>query len=483
MASLDEKLKSEQLAYKTRALKMLSLLIAIALSIVLLISLGNYFFSANDSDVRDVNTTRSVNNSKTAEKLTVATDNDSRAALQKSLSETRKELNLLVEDPVLSRWKEETLHNLQQELQQAYDYYASNQYVIAAELLLKIQAQAKAYQQAFNDALQQAHSSALAAFNNANLTQANLYNRETLQIKPDFVPALQLQQRLGVAEVVSDLWSQVRIAELENNRAKEVILLEEILKKDPSDNTAQTRLKLLTKVQSQQEFANVFAEAVSAFEQQNYAVARLALRKAEQLNSNRPEIKALLQKLNQAEQENTIAVALEQINNAIAADDWSAVQDLTNKALNISPNHPDLQKNAQQALRMLDAELQLGSFLQRPERLTDTNIQQRAKSLLAEIEPLGHQSPKLMAQAKKLANLLDLKQRTVAVRIFSDEKTYIRILGVGNVGEVKEKIIQLQPGDYQFEGVCKGYRTEMINVKVPAVSEPVQVRLQCQVRI
>ena len=81
------------------------------------------------------------------------------------------------------------------------------------------------------------------------------------------------------------------------------------------------------------------------------------------------------------------------------------------------------------------------------------------------------------------ALFLQVQAQTVPVLVKSDGRTYIRVLGVGNVGEVKEKTINLAPGTYQFEASCKGYRTEIITVEIsPATTAP-DVQLQCKTRI
>ncbi len=494
MASLDDQILHAQQAKKSRVIKVLVAILLSALLLALLLVLGKHFATKPPAaQSASVTESASVSESESAAQTVVMPeppaalsntfDSNARADLQQRLSETRQQLEQLAADPLLSRWQAERLGQLQQQIALAYQRYGEQDYAAAAALLPAILQQAQAYQQDFAQALAQAHSAASSAFAQGNLQQAKLHNTESLALNPDFVPALQLQQRLAVAEKVQPLWQQARVAELENNPAKEQALLEQILALDSAHQAAAARLSQLSNQQQQQAFANAIVAARAALEKQDYAAARQALSRAQRLAANRPELRALQQQLAQAEQAEAVSEALTQISVFTQADEWSTVQLLASKALGAAPDNVELQQHMQQAERIVAAEQQLSRFLQQPARLTDANIQQQAQSALADAQMLGSLSPKLATLSAQLRQLLASKQQPVAVRILSDNKTAIRVLGVGNVGAVTDKTIQLPPGDYQFEGACKGYRTELIQVTVPATSEPVQVRLQCQVRI
>lgn len=484
MASLDEQINSDQLAKKSRYIK-LGIVAAAALLLValVLLVLKNLPALSLPADGAAVEPTTTVIASPLTSYTAVEFDAQARAALQQLLSETNAQVNALAADPLLSHWQSATLRQLQEGVQQAYQLYGQQLYAEAATLLPGLQQQALAYQTAFTDAYHQAHAAAMAAFAQANLQQAALYNSKTLGINPEFAPALQLQQRLAVAAEVLALWEQVRVAELENNPGKQKALLEQIQQLDEADQAAAERLAVIHKGQQQQAFTQVLAEAVAALDRNDYSQAHQALIRARSIDSNRPELRSVQQQLARAEQTTAVTAAVQQIAVFSAADEWPTVQLLANKALSTAPDHPELQQSLQQAERILAAGQQLNSFLQQPGRLTDANIQQRAQTAIANTEPLGTLSPKLTAQLLQLKQLLQAKQQAVAVRILSDERTYIRVLGVGNVGEVKDKTIQLAPGSYQFEGVCKGYRTEIITVAVNPGPTPIEVALQCKVRI
>jgi len=408
---------------------------------------------------------------------------EDRSRLQQLLSETNNQVNALVTDPLLNAWQQATVFQLQTDMQQAYQWYGQQKYAETAALLPVIQQQAQAHIDAFHAAYQQAHSAAMQAFEQADLAQVTIHNNRTLAIHPQYPPAVQLQQRLAVAADVQVLWEQVRVAELENNTAKQQTLLTQISQLDAADIRAQARLASLKGASQQQAFQRALTQAITAIENQRYADARQALTVAKGIAPNRPELQEIQQQLARAEQQEGVQSALEQINVFRAADEWPTVLLLANKALSVAPDHPELQQVRQVAEQIVAVSEKLARFLRQPERLTDNNIQQLAAQAITEADALNPYSAKLATLQTQLHAQLTIKQQPVAVRITSDNRTTIRVLGVGNVGEVKEKTLQLAPGTYQFEGVCKGYRTEIVTVAVHADNAPIDVAVQCKVRI
>jgi ABC-type phosphate/phosphonate transport system ATPase subunit len=68
------------------------------------------------------------------------------------------------------------------------------------------------------------------------------------------------------------------------------------------------------------------------------------------------------------------------------------------------------------------------------------------------------------------------------VQVNSDGKTYIVVLGVGHVGEYKQKVISLKPGKYVLQGKREGYRNKRVEFTVKA-NTPISVSLVCDERI
>ncbi|PKM18294.1 MAG: hypothetical protein CVV11_13290 [Gammaproteobacteria bacterium HGW-Gammaproteobacteria-15] len=408
-------------------------------------------------------------------------DEQARKALQQLLSDSNNQVNQLAADPHLSAWQNASVNALQQSMQQAYRLYGQQLYSETSILLRDIQQQSSALQQNYIQAYETAYQTASAAFSNTDLPAAQLNNSRALAINPLYAPALQLQQRLDVATQVQELWQQVRVAQLENNVSKQKTLLQQIHQLDPADQQAAQRLAALNQQAQQQSFAEVVAQAVAALDQADYAAARQALARARSIDSSRSELVNLQRRLDSAEKAGAAAQAEQQIQVFIEVDEWPTVKMLAENGLKLNADNPVLQQALQNANQIIQAGQRLQSFLASPQRLTDANIRQRANEAITAAQPLTAQSARLAQQLSQLQSLLQAQAQPVPVLVKSDGRTNIRVLGVGNVGEVKEKTINLLPGTYQFEGSCKGYRTEIISVEVNPAMPAVQ--LQCKTRI
>jgi hypothetical protein len=485
LASLDEQITGNLEANSKRSLMIASLAFALLFIVTTVYLVIKVLAPAPRAD--DEETTKLARTTSSIVETVVSNqmDENARSALQKLLSDTKSQIEGLSANPQFRLWQTNVLQGLQHDVQKAYQLYGQQLYTDAADLLAKIQQRAHSYETEFADAYQQSHTAANTAFEQADIGQAKIHNNKTLEINPVFAPALQLQKRLNVAEDVLALWQNVRVAELENNLSKQKTLLQQILQLDDADQLAANRLAIIDKGQRQQAFSQALADAVAALDSNNYLHARDALNRARSIDSKRPELESVQQKLDAAEKSTSLEKVEQQIDIFSAADEWPTVKLVASKALATAPDNTRLQQRMQQAEKVISAGQQLTSFINQPERLTDPNIQRLARAAIADIEPLNSLSPKLTAQHGQLKQLLQRQQQKIAITILSDNRTEIRVLGVGNVGKVREKTIQLPPGNYRFEGVCEGYQTEIINVEVPADTSLAipQVQLQCKVRI
>ncbi|SEH54851.1 hypothetical protein SAMN05660691_00040 [Rheinheimera pacifica] len=480
MAALDDVINHDKQSQKAFYIKVITGFFAVLLLLVVVWLALNWFAASASAPVAGAapGAPLSATSGPAASGIP---DEQARKALQQLLSDTNNQVNQLAADPYLVAWQSAAVNTLVQNMQQAYRLYGQQLYSETGTLLRDIQQQSSALQQNYTQAYETAYQTASAAFANTDLPVAQLNNSRALAVNPLYAPALQLQQRLDVATQVQELWQQVRVAQLENNVSKQKTLLESIRRLDPAEQQAQQRLAALNQQAQQQSFADVVAQAVAALDQADYATARQALARARSIDSSRSELVNLQRRLDSAEKAGAAAQAEQQIQVFIEVDEWPTVKMLAENGLKLNADNPVLQQALQNANQIIQAGQRLQSFLASPQRLTDANIRQRANEAIAAAQPLITQSDKLAQQLNQLQSLLQAQAQPVAVLVKSDGRTSIRVLGVGHVGEVKEKTINLLPGTYQFEGSCKGYRTEIISVEVSPAMPAVQ--LQCKTRI
>ena len=165
------------------------------------------------------------------------------------------------------------------------------------------------------------------------------------------------------------------------------------------------------------------------------------------------------------------------------ADEWQTVQMLAEKGLVDYPDSRVVQQAKQSAEEILAASSALDVYIERPGRLADSNIRQNAVNAVSKYSGLTQLSAKLGEKINQVEQLIEKENQPIDVTIRSDNRTYIKVLGVGVVGEVREKTIQLKPGKYQLEGRREGYRSTIVDVVVEKSGTPIVINVQCNERV
>jgi hypothetical protein len=61
----------------------------------------------------------------------------------------------------------------------------------------------------------------------------------------------------------------------------------------------------------------------------------------------------------------------------------------------------------------------------------------------------------------------------------SDNMTDVRVRGIGKLGVILHKTIQLKPGNYTFEGTRKGFKSKLLQVLIPYDQNNYSVSIIC----
>jgi hypothetical protein len=155
---------------------------------------------------------------------------------------------------------------------------------------------------------------------------------------------------------------------------------------------------------------------------------------------------------------------------------------LSNSALENYSLDQELSNFQSQAQQVLSAKKSLASFIARPARLADNNIREAATKAIQNAFAPSLLSPSLQQQIGQVASAIDNYSGPVDITIRSDGKTYLTVLGVGHVGEHKEKVISLTPGNYILQAKREGYRNKRLEFVVEA-NTPLVLQLICDDKI
>ncbi|RUO20849.1 hypothetical protein CWE08_07035 [Aliidiomarina iranensis] len=406
-----------------------------------------------------------------------------RAAIQQQLSETRQRLQQARQNQALEAWRPEQLTRLDNALESAYTLYTAADYSATRNALLNIDTQLQQLNTDFETAYTSVYQQALAAFSAGEISRARLLDREALRINPRFTPALNLQPRLDVYEEVQALWLQSNAARAENNLERESELLTALLALDSAHAQGYERAQVVQFELIERAFLEALNTAVLALDNGDLDAATAALSEAVEAGGERVEVADLRARIASERAERELAQIEQQLALFQELDEWPTVAMVASNALQKYPAHTASDQALTQATAITQSQAQLQRYIERPQRLSDLAVLRNAEEAIANAVRYQSLSAKLAAAVTELNEQIEVANEPVPIILSSDNRTFVRVLGEGNVGIHSEYTFSLKPGTYQFEGRREGYRSKIITVVVEQAAAPIRVTLICDERV
>ncbi len=478
MSSIDKDIDQDKKHHKSTLIKLATAVIAVAIvavALYLIVPLLSDMPDASAPTDRDMTT-----DNQPAQQAESLSDEEKRA-LQERLSRTKAQLSAIGD--AKRNWQPETVDSLNTKLQDAYALYGQSRFKRTANTLDLIDESLAqfntAYEQAYNSALKAARR----AYENGNIHDARSAVTTALKIKPEDNQALALKARIDVFEKVRALYEQARVGKVENNLQKQYQALKEIVALDPAQIKAKQSLSDVEREMGDASFSALMTQAIEAVDAKDYDQARALLAKASALKPDNAQVATLTARIEQEQHAAGQADAEAQIRIFAQADEWKTVSMLAEKSIQSYPQSQVLQLARTNADKVLAARQSIAQYLARPQRLADPRIRENAQRTIEQATEISVLSPSLKTSVGELESAMSAFNAPLPVTVYSDNKTYIKVMGVGVVGQVDEKQISLKPGTYRFEGSREGFRSKIVSVTVSADTSPLSVRLVCDEKI
>ena len=408
---------------------------------------------------------------------------EERKALQKALSDSKQRVSELVQRVAHSKEFSEKVAVVEDELNKAFNAYSSSNFSEVETALEVVNGSVSALNAEYENAYTAPYESALSAFEKDDISEAFNLNRVSLTTNPDFEKAKVLQQRIDVYSEVQGAYEQARVGRVENNIQKQRDAYAEIVALDPFREDAKQALDAIERQIRENRFNTLLASANKAIEARDFTTATQRINEAKSLKSSSSELDIISKKLASliagSEQQKIESQVLLFAN----ADEWKTVQMLASKGLTSFSASPTLLQAKQDADGILNASKRLEAYQQRPERLSDNNVRNLAQQDIEQARDYANKSAKLLTQITALEGIVDKINQPRPVTITSDNDTYIKVLGVGVVGEIKRKTIQLKPGTYRVEGSREGYRSTIKEIVVSPSDNNPSVHIVCTEKV
>ena len=408
---------------------------------------------------------------------------EERKALQMALSDSKQRVSELVQRVTHSKEFSEKVNVVEDELNKAFNAYSSSNFSEVETALEVVNGSVSALSAEYESAYTAPYESALSAFEKDDISEAFNLNRVSLTTNPDFEKAKILQQRIDVYSEVQDAYEQARVGRVENNIQKQRDAYAEIVALDPFREDAKQALDAIERQISENRFNTLLASANKAIEARDFTTATQRINEAKSLKSSSSELDIISKKLASLIAGNEQQKIESQVTLFADADEWKTVQMLASKGLTSFSASPTLLQAKQDADGILNASKRLEAYQQRPERLSDNNVRNLALQDIEQARNYANKSAKLLTQITALEGIVDKINQPRPVTITSDNDTYIKVLGVGVVGEIKRKTIQLKPGTYRVEGSREGYRSTIKEIVVSPSDNNPSVHIVCTEKV
>jgi hypothetical protein len=406
----------------------------------------------------------------------VAEQEAAREAFRQALSEYESQLAPILATPSLREWDPATAASLDAESDKALRLFANSAFIQALGSINSVKTQGQAFvdswQAAFADALAQAKQ----FYAQDQIQQARLALQQAKAIMPNQTQTQQLEAQLRAYDSVAVLLAALDVAKVENNLAKQVSLMQQILQADPTRTQLQGALREAQEKLKEQRLSAALLKVEDALAQNDLAGAQDGLQIARTIDPTAKGIESFNAQIQQRLSEQDLSAVLANLEQLTRTDNWAQASQNATAALTRFTGNAALKQVQSEAQAVLAQQQSLRRFTSRPERVADENIRNAAKNALQQSILYLSKSPTLAAQAQTLAALIDKYSAQIPVTIESDGNTHLIVVGVGIVGEVEQHTIELGPGQYVLEGKREGYRSKRLPFEVKANS-PLTLRL------
>jgi len=321
------------------------------------------------------------------------------------------------------------------------------------------------------------------ALNEKSYTEGKLHITKALLLKQSDQEARSLNTRVKALPILLELLKKADVARAENKPEKEYAALLKAVNIAPHREALKQRRDALASSIRENQFTIQISRGLSNVEKEDIRAARRNYKKAESLYSGRSELRALNAAIVKASAALDFKHAVANAGKAIAGDDWVRAQSIYADALKRHPDDTTILDGLQLASKLVSLQHAMADYIHRPERLSSPNISAGARDTLIQARVFAHNSQSLSRQIARLQNLLAGMNVKIPVFVKSDNQTYILVRGVGKVGTTLGRTIQLTPGEYTFEGIRSGYKSKLVQIRIPVGQTSFQVEVVCDERI
>ena len=278
-----------------------------------------------------------------------------------------------------------------------------------------------------------------------------------LQLKPQSSEALKLESLINKLPKKLKILENLKISRKENNKLKELFFLKEL---DSIENskTIKNQILGLENELKLNNFEDLMSQSENFLKEKNIKQAELNFNKAKQIFPSRQEIKIFQKKIENLKKANLKNQLLLDFKKHSKNDKWELALDSLKRIEKIDQNDAYVSQKINMTQDILILEKNFKNYLKNSHRLINEKFENKVLNDLKKSRQYLSMSKNLANNYQKIQKLVKESTKKVAIKIISDNETEIEIRGVGKVGKIDEKILQLLPGKYYIIGKKQGFK-------------------------
>jgi tetratricopeptide (TPR) repeat protein len=234
--------------------------------------------------------------------------------------------------------------------------------------------------------------------------------------------------------------------------------LEEAVVLDAEDLIARERLVQIEQSISRRNFQQYMSLGYQELSSGNYQEAQNAFRSAQSLEPGNAAVSDALDQVEATRESDRSATLLQQARFAEQSEQWDIAQARYRQLLDEDPNRVEARIALVKVEARLNLENQMLEYIEHPLRLKDDQVWRDAEQTLSQARGISTAGPKLAHQSSQLAETIRKARTPVRLEVISDGATQVSILGVSNLGLIRNHPLDLNPGNYVLVGKKTGFQ-------------------------
>lgn len=298
-------------------------------------------------------------------------------------------------------------------------------------------------------------------------------------MEPENAALAPLRERLSVLPRLAELLALAGEAEQAGDLATAEQRLQQAVSLDGDHLRAASELARISDAYRQQQFNDAMTEGYSALDAGRFDGARVAFRKASQLQPGSGEAASALQEVEAAETAHRLASLKRSGRQHEQEERWQEAVSAYEQAQKIDASVLFASDGLQRSRGRARLDRQFRDAIEEPGRLSDDKVARAMEALLAQARTISPRGPVLGGQIERLEQLLALANTPITVTLRSDMATEVIVYKVARLGQFDQRELSLRPGTYTAVGQRNGYRDVRREFTITHDREPAPITIAC----